>query len=196
MTLKKEFDPESLKIKVKDDEVIIVLKTKKWNAAHTTLLETIADHAKSHGIPITDHVKHALELKAEYLSPTQKSYDRFMRLCDNLVAAEEKSQSSLNDDESLKIKVKDDEVIIALKTNKWSAAHTTLLETIADHAKSHGVPITDHVKHALELKAEHLSPTQKSYERFMRLCNNLVAAEEKSKSPPNDDVDPNAVELN
>lgn len=97
MTLKKAFGEESLKIKVKGDEVTIKIRTQNWNGVSTELLETMALHARNHGTSIADRLEHALKLEAREASRSQESYDRLIRLCENLAAAKQKTQNSSDD---------------------------------------------------------------------------------------------------
>ncbi len=94
MKQNKSYASESLKIKIKDDKVHIIFNAQNWDYICTKLLITLAIHAEDRGIPVANHMKDALKLKHMEISPSQKSFDDFMSLCERLVEAEESGKYS------------------------------------------------------------------------------------------------------
>lgn len=84
---------ESLKIKVKDDKVTITFNAQNWNLVHSEILIAVATHAEDRGVPVADHIGDALKFKLKDISPSQESYDRFIRLCERLEASENRQQN-------------------------------------------------------------------------------------------------------
>lgn len=93
MTQRRTLGSKSLKIKVKDDKVTITFNAQNWGVQHTEWLDMIGVYAEGRGIPVADYIGHALKLKLRDLSPSQESFDGFMRLCDRLAASEQPEQN-------------------------------------------------------------------------------------------------------
>ncbi|MEZ5813846.1 MAG: hypothetical protein R3E13_03875 [Alphaproteobacteria bacterium] len=94
MTRKRSHGSESLKIKLKDDKVHIIFNAQNWDYICTELLIALAIDAEDHDIPVANHMKDALKLKIRDLSPSQKSFDDFMNLCEKLAKAEKSGKYS------------------------------------------------------------------------------------------------------
>ena len=90
---------ESLKIKVNDDKVAITFNAQNWDYTCSKLLIAIAIHAENRNIPVANHMKDALKLKLREISPSQESYDQYIRLCERLEASENRQQNMANNDE-------------------------------------------------------------------------------------------------
>lgn len=96
MTRKQKTSAESLKVKIKDDEVHIIFNAQGWNIKHTELLRGVIRGADRLGIPVVDRLEDTFKEKARE-TQRPESFERWIRLLDRLAEAEQADQSDDSD---------------------------------------------------------------------------------------------------
>ena len=92
----KPFRPSatSLSVKIKGDNITITFNAQNWNPIHGMLLDSLALNAEYAGIPVADHIAHAIELKMQDISTSPESMGRLIRLYEQFVADQDISPTS------------------------------------------------------------------------------------------------------
>ena len=91
MIRKQKTSAESLKVKVKDDEIHIKFNAKGWNTKHTQLLRGVIGEAERLGIPVVDRLEDTFK---EKVRETQRpeNFERWIDILEDEAEAEKADQ--------------------------------------------------------------------------------------------------------
>ncbi len=92
MTRKQKTSAESLKVKIKGDEIHIKFNAQGWNIKHTKLLRGVIDEAERLGIPVVDRLEDTFK---EKVRETQRpeNFERWIEILEDEAEAEKADQN-------------------------------------------------------------------------------------------------------